>query len=744
MIIRPRKKITVFFISIFWGCFVGVCINAQSTVKIHGRVVDEETGQPLAGANVLVQGTGYGAVTDENGMYRIEDLFVGEYSLQASYLGYETRHMNVFVHRDATSAVHFHMKRTYIPVGQIIIEAERSQDQDFDFFESLTFDDIKRSNARTVDELLDRVPGVHVIDEGAGSGRKRVSIRGSRSNQVLVLLDGIPLNDQLSGDVDFSLISVSAVEEIRIAKSGSSHSFGSGALGGVIHIITKQNPVEEIKCGFSLGDFQAFGINPGFSGKIKRFSCTTQYEHLKDEGTYEFEYVKGDSQTVKAERRNADFRSHNLFGNITCSSRRHEFTLKVNLYESDRGLPGLVHALTPYARAETVRRIFQVRHRLTDGAWRWHASVSRHDNNSEYRHLPPSSAPLEDRSQPPYHTTYDFSSHQANLQFDWSSSDKAKLETNATVRRDRYEDEDLLWPGIAKIGRADNSSYGLGLHSEATLSLPFPSLQFKLSSALRFDGIEFKHEGAFRKEEKLSPNLALLLSRTGDSILTVRTSWGRSFRAPTFADLFYQDVRINGNPDLKAESSENLDVGIRIGAPVWGWLEMKAEYFRRNVKDLIVWRQGSFATFSPVNTDALISGTEFSGDWELWKHKLLFHLNHLILNPINKSGERTTHDKQIPYQANHMTKVGISFHLTPFSVDYRRRMVGQRYVTEANTIKLEPYAVDDVSMVFSTRMRGGDIQIKMSLFNLLNEEYEMIERAPLPRRHWRGGVEVSF
>lgn len=744
MHLRRTNIIDVLLCSVTLGCLTWTSLIAQSTVKITGRVIDEESGQPLAGANVLVEGTGYGAVTDENGLYRIEDLFVGEYTLQASYLGYETKHVNVFVHRDATTTVHFHLIRTYISVGEIVIEAVRWSDQVVDFVERLSSDDIQRSHARTIGELLERVPGVYIIDEGAGSGRKRISIRGSRSNQVLVLLDGIPLNDPLTGDVDLSLIPVSTVEEIRIVKSGSSHSYGSGAVGGVVDIITKGHPVDEVKCGFSFGDFQAYGINPGFSGTMKQVSYVAQYEHLKDKGTYGFEYAKSDSERIETERRNADFTSHNVFGNIMYHSGHQELALKVNLYESDRGLPGLIHALTPYARAETERRIVQFHHRLSGGSWRWQASLSRHDDHNEYRHLPPDSAPLEDRSQPPYHTTYDFLSQHVNLQFDWNGSRYLKLGMKGVVHHDELEDEDHLWPGTDHIGRADHTGYGFGIFSEMALSLPVSYTQLKCSSSLRFDGIDFQQGQTSRKDEKLSPHFALLISRTQGYMLSVRTSWGRSFRSPTFADLFYQDFQVRGNPDVKAESSENFDFGIRVGVPVYGWLEMRAEYFRRRVSDLIVWRQGSFATFSPFNTDALISGWELSGDWDVWRDQLTFHLNHLILKAMNKSGERTTHDKQLPYQPDHTTQAGITFTLDPFSFDYRRRMVGERYVTEANTVKMESYDVDDLSMMFSTKIKGGDIRFKVSLFNLFDETYEMIERAPLPGRHWRGSLEVSF
>ena len=192
--------------------------------------------------------------------------------------------------RDARTTVNFRLQRIFIPVREIIVEGERSQLESPEFIELLSLKDIERSSARTVGELLEHVPGVDIIDESGGSGQKRVSIRGSRSNQVMVVMDGVPLNDPLVGDADLSLIPLSMVKEIRITKTGSSHVYGSGALSGVIDIVTKSNPVDVVHCRATYGDFQAFGINPGFSGTWKNFSYLGQYDHMKDEGTFEFEY----------------------------------------------------------------------------------------------------------------------------------------------------------------------------------------------------------------------------------------------------------------------------------------------------------------------------------------------------------------------------------------------------------------------------------------------------------------------
>ena len=82
------KNIILLFLTTLLS-FISAQALAQSTVKIQGYVFNE-AGEPLEGANVIVLGTGFGAAADTRGQFKIENLFAGNYTLQASYLGYRT------------------------------------------------------------------------------------------------------------------------------------------------------------------------------------------------------------------------------------------------------------------------------------------------------------------------------------------------------------------------------------------------------------------------------------------------------------------------------------------------------------------------------------------------------------------------------------------------------------------------------------------------------------------------------
>ena len=103
--------------------------------------------------------------------------------------------------------------------------------------------------------MLSAQSGVLVNDYGPQGQTKTVSIRGSTSSQILVLVDGIRLNSSFDGWVDLSRIPVDAIDHIEIVRGGASSLWGTGAIGGVINIITKKSDKPQINISLSNGSY---------------------------------------------------------------------------------------------------------------------------------------------------------------------------------------------------------------------------------------------------------------------------------------------------------------------------------------------------------------------------------------------------------------------------------------------------------------------------------------------------------
>lgn len=111
----------------------------------------------------------------------------------------------------------------------------------------ITTKEIKSSKARNVGEILEKVAGVKIRSYGF-NGMSVISLRGSSANQVLIMIDGRPVNLASTGSVDLSQYPLEDVERIEVARGPFSALYGAGALGGVINIITKNPPKKKNNC----------------------------------------------------------------------------------------------------------------------------------------------------------------------------------------------------------------------------------------------------------------------------------------------------------------------------------------------------------------------------------------------------------------------------------------------------------------------------------------------------------------
>jgi vitamin B12 transporter len=109
----------------------------------------------------------------------------------------------------------------------------------------VTHDDIVRNGYRTIEQALERVPGVTVFSYGPIGSESNVGIRGSSSSQTLILIDGIPAPGGLSNTVELGNLPTTGVDRIEIVEGGGSTLYGTGAIGGIINIITQRHAENE-------------------------------------------------------------------------------------------------------------------------------------------------------------------------------------------------------------------------------------------------------------------------------------------------------------------------------------------------------------------------------------------------------------------------------------------------------------------------------------------------------------------
>jgi outer membrane receptor protein involved in Fe transport len=206
-------------------------VPAQTPGKISGVLKDQQTGEPLVGANISVLGTKMGGVTDAEGTYFILNVAPGAYDVQASMVGYQrTIDRGSIVNSGRTTTVNFVLKATAIEQDAVIVQATRP--------------DVEREKTSTSVILRsDDVAGLAGMRDvndviGLAADITDGHFRGGRSNEEYYTLQGMGIVNPLDASAAFRPI-MSAVEEIEVVTSGFGAQYGN-AQSGVVNISMKE------------------------------------------------------------------------------------------------------------------------------------------------------------------------------------------------------------------------------------------------------------------------------------------------------------------------------------------------------------------------------------------------------------------------------------------------------------------------------------------------------------------------
>ncbi|MBN2424327.1 MAG: TonB-dependent receptor [Calditrichaceae bacterium] len=215
------------------------CLSAQSAGKMIGVVTDSETGEPLPGVNVVLQGTFLGATTDVDGYYIILSVPVGVYTIEASYIGYTKLILqNVRVSADVTTQKDFKLSPTTLELGEeVIVVADRPLVEKHVTHSGTTVnsEDLANLPIRGTQNILNFVPSV-VVQDGS------INIRGGRGEEVGYYLDGASTLNPVNRTNAVHVIH-EAVEETQVLTGGFGAEYGD-ANSGIVKTQLKQGTPE--------------------------------------------------------------------------------------------------------------------------------------------------------------------------------------------------------------------------------------------------------------------------------------------------------------------------------------------------------------------------------------------------------------------------------------------------------------------------------------------------------------------
>ncbi|PHN02028.1 TonB-dependent receptor [Flavilitoribacter nigricans] len=277
------------FFTLFLSLFVGQ-LGAQ--VAISGRITDTD-GSPLVGANVLIEETQQGAITDTDGQYRLNRVDPGRYTLQVSYVGYQGESQSFSVPQNGTAGItlNFRLAAQSTTLQELTVSATRADAKTPMTYTNLNEEELQANNlGQDVPYLLRWTPSTVVTsDAGAGIGYTGIRIRGTDPTRINVTINGIPLNDAESQGTfwvdlpDF----ISSTSDVQIQRGVGTSTNGAGAFGATINLNTsKKRDDPYFQTNTSIGSFNTLKGNVEFGTGVMRnkFSLDGRLSRIGSDG----------------------------------------------------------------------------------------------------------------------------------------------------------------------------------------------------------------------------------------------------------------------------------------------------------------------------------------------------------------------------------------------------------------------------------------------------------------------------
>lgn len=226
------KKISALIIIILLP-FISVFAQTGS---LKGTVHDSKTGDALPGVNIVLKGTYYGAATDMDGNYNINNISVGNYNIEISLIGYKSvQFTGIQIQANKTKQLNIKLEETVLTLDQEVVVVGEKPLMDVEETQSkkdISKDDIEKAIVENVTDVVVQQAGIVKTDN-------TIHIRGGRSYENAFLLDGVSVQDPLSGTGFGLQLSADAIEEVEVITGGFNAEYGQ-ATSGVVNVKTRE------------------------------------------------------------------------------------------------------------------------------------------------------------------------------------------------------------------------------------------------------------------------------------------------------------------------------------------------------------------------------------------------------------------------------------------------------------------------------------------------------------------------
>ncbi len=710
--LSPLRRLAAVPVALVWfSAFAGPdALLAQFPGEVRGRVLDSATRAPVAGAAVALEQLSLSAITDGSGVFLLRGVEQGRHQLTIRRLGYlrSTHDLDIRNGRATRPLILLNPRPFELAGLDVRIDQQAGLGQSF-----LDRQTIESMGAHTADQLIETLPGVVVQRRGRGSAAAP-SIRGSGTNAVLVLLDGAPLNDPVSGEADLSLVLSSSIESLAVLRGSRSARYGARAQGGVI-VIRSRSTVPGIEGRLRTGALGEASGSADWGATLGRSRLGVGAEVRSFGGSFDFERPP-EVGGGPAHRENADLSQQVVRASLRSPVLGGDGRLTIGYEGLERGLPGRSFAPSDSARQSVDRsRVGLDWTRQTSGLSLGIVGFATLHNARFSDPTPPLGLPYDDPTE----------LRQFGSRINAEGYVGALFRTvggGLDLEHQTINSQSLAGPAVAR------TDVGVYLH---TALAPF-SAGGSSASGVRLDLAVRADRDGIASAWRTSHDAALIYSvhRT-----RIRISHRSSFSPPSLGDQFFREgVAVEPNPNLRAERVPGeIEIGGDVSGSAGGFdFELGAEAYTGNLDDMIVWLPDFRFVWSPRNIDVQRSGGAVWGEISVPARGLR------LAGQISR--DRVTYDRpdsdtvQVVYRPRHSASLSADWASSWLSLHLAARYLGLRYPVAAPLNALPGFWSFELSVSREWQWSGWQIQPSLRLERLFDAKDTLIFAYPDPGR----------
>ncbi len=546
-----------------------------------------------------------------------------------------------------------------------------------------TRDDIDRLQPSSVTDLLSRVPGVQVTQMGGRGSLPGIYMRGTKSAQSLVLVDGQRIGSSSSGDSNLQHINIEQVERVEVLRGSRSVIYGSDAIGGVIQIFTRRSaePGLQPRLHMGLGSNQTWERSLGLSGgdDNTRFNLGASLDETAGiDRTHQSYPSDGDHDAYRNQSLSLSL-SHGLSDdlevgfNVLDSRGKNEFDSPFGRYDSSTDQS---YQQKPYSdfNVSSVSSYFDARINPT---WKTRVELGHSENREQTR----DKLSAED-------SVFNTYRDSVNWQNDLALNEQNSLILGGDWYEDRVNSDFDYYGARAALG--EDSRW----NRAAFIQHHFAAEHFSTELGLRRDDNQ-----QFGSQNSWSGTFTLPLNADNDLLLT----YSEGFRAPTFNDLYYPDYN---NPGLKPETSKSYELQWR--SQLTDSSRLEASLYRTDLEDAIIY--GS----RPENVaSARINGFEAALKQELFGWQS--NLGISFIDPRDRESGHT-----LARRARRTLNLDLDRQFDQLGLGATWQAVSSSYDDEKNLQPLGGYGLLGLRSSWAV---NHEVTLQMKIDNLLDKGY---------------------